>query len=322
VAGLRLITTLIVACGVLWLPGCGSDSAKKAPTNALGDNAITVGSFDFPESEVLANLYGQALRKGGYQVRLALNLGPRELVEPALARGLLELVPEYAGSAVQYLGKGAVGPSPNPAGNYQTLTRLLRREPLVALAFAPAQDANAVVVTNATAVRYHLRSISDLTPIAPRLMFAGPPECPDRPLCLKGLKRTYRVDPKRSFQPLETGKSLTRRALVDRLVDVGVLFSTDPSIAIDGCTQEPDPDPRRRRDLVALCDNLHLQPAENVTPLLHREVEKRWGPAVGAIINDVSRRLTQDELRGLNREVEHRSASAVARRWLSDQGIT
>ena len=286
-AGLRLITALVVACGVLWLPGCGSDSGKKAPTNALGDNAITVGSFDFPESEVLANLYGEALRKGGYRVRLAVNLGPRELVEPALARGLIELLPEYAGSAVQFLGKGAVGPSSSPAGNYQTLTRLLRREPLVALDAAPAQDANAVVVTNATAVRYHLRSISDLAPIAPRLTFAGPPQCPVRPLCLKGLKRIYGLEPKRPFRPLETGKPLTRQALVDGLVDVGVLFSTEPRIAIDGCTQEPDPDPGRRTELVALCDNLRLQPAENVTPVLHREVEKRWGPAVGAIINAV-----------------------------------
>ena len=125
--------------GCLAVAACGGDS-DEAPTPAvLGDDAITVASFDFAESELLAEIYGQALEAGGYHVERALRLGPRELVEPALVSGLIEFVPEYAGTALQFLGLGSVdiqrrgveAPTRRSSGRWKvpTWSRSSRRRP-------------------------------------------------------------------------------------------------------------------------------------------------------------------------------------------------
>ena len=256
-----VVSSAVAILAVTGLAACGSSSEPEPAGTALGDDSITIASFDFPESELLAELYGKALSGGGYDVESVHRAGPRELVEPALARGLVEVVPEYAGTAVEFLSLGAVDGSADPADNHGALERALAGRDLVALAPAGAEDRNTLVVTEETATRFGLRDVSDLLAAAPRLRFGGPPECPTRPLCLPGLEETYGLR-FREFLPLDSGGPLTVEALQADLVDVALLFTTDPAIG---------------PGLVALDDDRGLQPAENVTPIVHREVLRRWG---------------------------------------------
>jgi osmoprotectant transport system substrate-binding protein len=299
----------LVAIGVLAVAGaaaCGSSPAPEPVETALGDDAITIASFDFPESELLAEVYGQALEGAGYEVEQVHRAGPRELVDPALAQGIVELVPEYAGTAIEFLSLGAVEGSADPAVNSASLERVLADRDLVALGAALAEDRNTLVVREDTARRLGLDDVSDLAAASPQLRFGGPPECPTRPLCLPGLEETYglRFD---EFVPLDTGGPLTVDALQDGLVDVALLFTTDPVIG-DG--------------VVALTDDRTLQPAENVTPIVHREVLRRWGQGPADRLDEVSRLLTTDELRALNAEVASgRSPSDVAAAWLDREAL-
>jgi osmoprotectant transport system substrate-binding protein len=299
-------SSAVAILAVTGLAACGSSSEPEPAETALGDDSITIASFDFPESELLAELYGTALSGGGYDVESVHRAGPRELVEPALARGLVEVVPEYAGTAVEFLSLGAVDGSADPTDNHDALERALAGRDLVALAPAGAEDRNTLVVTEETAARLGLRDVSDLVAAAPRLRFGGPPECPTRPLCLPGLEETYGLR-FREFVPLDSGGPLTVEALQADLVDVVLLFTTDPAIG---------------SGLVSLDDDRGLQPAENVTPIVHREVLRRWGPGPADRIDRVSERLTTDVLRDLNAEVAGgRRPADVAGAWLEREGL-
>lgn len=299
-------SSAVAILAVAGLAACGSSSEPEPAGTALGDDSITVASFDFPESELLAELYGKALSGGGYDVESVHRAGPRELVEPALARGLVEVVPEYAGTAVEFLSLGAVDGSADPAANHDALERALAGRDLAALAPAGAEDRNTLVVTEGTATRFGLRKVSDLVAVAPRVRFGGPPECPTRPLCLPGLEETYGLR-FREFLPLDSGGPLTVEALQADLVDVALLFTTDPAIG---------------PGLVALDDDRGLQPAENVTPIVHREVLRRWGRGPADRIDRVSERLTTEVLRDLNAEVAGgRRPADVAGAWLEREGL-
>jgi osmoprotectant transport system substrate-binding protein len=271
--------------------------------------AITVGSFDFPESVLLAQIYGQALAASKFPVRILPNLGPRELVDPALMNGLLQLVPEYAGSALEFVSLGRLSPAADVQVANRTLARSLAGRGLLAAQPAAAQNSNAIVVTAATAARYGLRSITDLATVAPRLVFGGPPECPERAFCLQGLQRVYGLHFK-SFLPLDTGGPLTLQALRAGDIGAGLLFTTDPEISV--------------QHLVILTDDRALQPAENVTPVLRRDVVARYGTGVITLLNGISAWLTTNSLRDLDAQVEldGRRPAAVAAAWLRAHGLT
>jgi osmoprotectant transport system substrate-binding protein len=286
--------------------GCGSPRAD-GPAGALGDDAVTVASFDFPESELLADVYGQALQAAGFGVRYERRLGPREFVQPALARGLVELVPEYAGSALQFTSLGEHPPTDDLTATMAALDPVLDDRRLVALSPAPAENTNAVVVRRSLAARYTLDEISDLETVAPRLTFGGPPGCAERPFCLAGLESAYGLDFS-GFLPLDVGGPLTHQALDGGHVDVALLFTTDPRITAD--------------DLVVLADDRGLQPAENVTPVVRREVVERWGDPLVDAVDAVSSRLTTDALRSLNARVARGEPGAqVADDWLRAEGL-
>ena len=288
----------------LALTACGG---PPAPTvTRPSPSAIIVGSFNFPESEILAEIYGQALRQAGYPVRILPNLGTRELVEPALAQGFVTMVPEYVGSALDFVSLGATAPSPDPAITRRALASALASWGAEPLSAAPAQDANAIVVTRDTAQKYGLRTISDLAPIASHLIFGGPPECPQRPFCLKGLEDRYGLTFAR-FQPLDAGGPLTVQELEAGQIDVALLFTTDPHL----------------RNLVVLRDDRRLQPAENVIPIVRRQVLARYGPQLTVLVDRVSSRITTSELQALVGRVvlSGQTAAAVAARWLAGQGL-
>jgi osmoprotectant transport system substrate-binding protein len=298
----------LVAVALLIPLGVSSAGASdRAARERLRDKVVTVGSFDFAESRLLAEVYSQALEAGDVRVHRAFGLGPREFVAPALAEGLVEFVPEYAGTALRFLSLGTATPGVDVTQTHAALVRTLEGRHATALAPAPAQDANAFFVTSATAARYDLHTLSDLEAVAPQLTFGGPPECASRPLCLIGLRKVYglRFD---EIVKLDAGGPTTRQALRNREVDVALLFTTDPTIGDEG--------------FVELRDDRALQPAENVTPILRSEVVDELGSAVVDPVNEVSRRLTTDVLRALNRQVAHGDApSVVARRWLISQGL-
>lgn len=285
------------------LAGCGrSGSTGRAPANA-----IVVASFNFPESELLAQIYGQALQGAGFPVSWEIGIGPRELVEPAMERGLVGLVPEYGGSALAFV-TGAGAPTPDTAQTHELLAAALAPRGLTVLDPAPAEDENAIVVTRATAERLHLSTISDLAPAASGLTFGGPPECVTRPLCLPGLKERYGITFAR-FVAVDPSRPLAGEALATGEVDVALLFTTDQEIAA--------------RDLVILQDDRGLQPADNVTPIVRTDVLQRFGAGVADVLNAVSAQLTTSELAGLNLAVgsQGRTAAQAAHDWLARNGL-
>ena len=269
---------------------------------------ITVGSFDFAESGLLAEIYGQALAVHGFRVRIMPELGNRELVDPALMNGLIQVVPEYAGSALEFVSLGRLSATSSAEGTNTALAASVDDAGLVVGRPAPAQDTNAIVVTAATAARYGLRSVADLARVAPRLVFGGPPECPGRPYCLPGLEHTYGIHFKR-FIPLDAAGPLTLQALEAGNINVALLFSTNPSI--------------RTQHLVVLADDRGLQPAENITPLIRRDVVVRYGRGLVAVLNKVSAHLDTGSLRAMDAlmQLGGQAPRRVAATWLRMHGL-
>ncbi|MGZ6544966.1 MAG: ABC transporter substrate-binding protein [Actinomycetota bacterium] len=297
------VATAVLVCLPLALSGCGRESGPPV-TNVLDDNTVTIGSFNFSESEVLAEIYAQVLEDRGFRVNRQFDVGPRELLIPALQRGLVELVPEYAGSLLGFFGGAA---SSDPATTHERLALALAPRGLTALSAAPAEDTNAFAVPARVADGLHVRSLSDLRSYAPGLTFGGPTECQDRPLCLKGLEDVYGLHFK-EFVPLDTGGPLTVQALNDGTIDVGLLFSSDPTLRAGG--------------LIDLRDDRSLQPAENVTPVISQATLERFGSKLADPLNAVSALLRTADLRELNGAVASgRPVAEVARDWLQANGF-
>jgi osmoprotectant transport system substrate-binding protein len=305
-------TVAHVACLALAVVCCACARASGPADHAEGVGqhgaVITVGSFDFPESVLLADIYAGALTAQGFLVRVLRDLGARELVDPALMSGLVQVVPEYSGSALEFVSLGRQSATSDVTATGRALAGWVAGRGLVAGRPSAAQDANVIVVTAATAARYGLRSVADLARVAPRLAFGGPPECPQRIYCLLGLKQVYGLR-FRVFIPLDAGGPLTLQALQAGDIGVALLFSTDPAITAD--------------HLVVLADDRGLQPAENVVPLVRLDVVARYGPRLLAVLNTVSARLTTGSLRVLDARAELRGQGPrlVAESWLRTQGL-
>ena len=267
-----------------------------------------VGSFDIPESVLLAHIYADALAAKGFPTEVLPNLGNRELVEPALMNGLIQLVPDYAGSALHFLSLGQLRATSDAAATHASLARSAEGRGLVAAQPASAQNANEIVVTAATVARHHLRSSDDLAGVAPDLVFGGPTECPQREYCLKGLERSYGLHFK-AFTPTDAGGPMTRHALVSGQIDVGLLFTTDPGIAA--------------QHLVVLADNRGLQPSENVTPLVSKETVTRYGQPLLDTLDAVSANLSTSTLRHLNslQQEVGQDPRTIAADWLQAQAL-
>ncbi len=293
--------TIAVTAIVALVGACGGGPASTGPPPVHG---IVVGSFDFAESELLAEIYAQALETEGYPVVRRFGVGPRELTLPALEQGLLDLVPEYAGSALSYLGGT---PTADRDETVDRLRAALEPRGLVALEPAPAGDTNVFVVTEATAARLGSTSLSGLVPHARQMTFGGPAECQERPLCLRGLEDVYGLR-FADFLPLDAGGPLTLQALAEGQVDIGLLFSTSGRLATGG--------------FVALDDDLHLQPAENVVPVMASDVEARFGRDVARILDAVSGSLTVKALQVMNAGLDRGlTPEGLALSWLAANGL-
>ena len=280
-------------------PARGSTPEPRRP--------IVVASFDFVESVVLARIYTDALRNAGIPVRLESSLGPRELVQPALRQGLVDVVPEYLGTALEANDPRAEADRHDAAAVHAQLATALEPWHLRVLTPADAQNQNAFVVTRRTANRLSLHSVSDLGRLSRGVVVGVPAECPDRPYCLIGLREVYGVRVRR-FVPLD-GQAQTLEALTQGVVDVAVMFTTD------GALGNPQ--------LVALDDDHALQPVENVAPIVSARALGRYGTRLAGTLDAVDGRLTTATLRVLNWRVVFggNRPSAEARGWLERQGL-
>ena len=302
----RLGVGLLVVC--LLAAGCERGTPAPPPQDPRRP-AIRLASFDFPESETLGQVYGQALRQHGYPVEQVVQLGAREVVAPALEQGKVDMVPEYLGSALTFLNDNdrARVATADPSLTHARLEQAFAPRGVSVLAYAPAQDRNGFAVNGDLARRHALQTISDLAPLAPQLSIGGPPECPVRPLCLEGLQDVYKLEFAR-FKPMPT-REVTAAELDSGEIDVGMLDTTNPHLI--------------GNDLVLLEDDRRLQPAENVVPVIRREVVDVYGPALVSLVDSVSAQLTTTELTRLNLQVlQGRPAAEVASAWLRAHTIT
>lgn len=299
---------------VLWLLvfvllGAGCDRAPAPPPPEDPRRPlIQLASFDFPESEILGELYGQALRQHGFPVEEVVQLGAREVVGPALEQGKVDMVLEYLGSALNFLNDRDRVATSDPALTHARLEQAFAPRGVSVLGYAPAQDRNGFVVSGDLARRHNLQTVSDLAPLAPQLSFGGPPECPQRPLCLKGLQDHYELRFAR-FEAMPS-RAVTAAALDTGEIDVGMIDTTDPNLVKPGA------------DLVQLEDDRRLQPAENVVPVVRRDLLDVYGPPLVRLCNSVSAQLTTADLTRLNLQVaDGQPAAEAASGWLRAHSI-
>ena len=287
---------LVATLAVMLATGCGRGDESTADSDEAG---VRVASFDFAESELLAELYAQALESESVPVTRLGQVGPREIVAPAMELGHIDVVAEYLGTALQYAG--STEPNPESRSAFEDLNTRLASKDLVALALSSAEDKNTVVVTAEVADAGRLETISDLRSVADGWRFGGPAECPDRPLCLVGLEDVYGL----RFAEFVPQRSLafTAEALRRGEIDAGLMFTSAAEL------EAPD--------LVELTDDLQLQPAENIVPVVRTEIVQQWGSSITDPLAAVSAALTTDELRALNvRVAKGDPVPEVASEWL------
>jgi osmoprotectant transport system substrate-binding protein len=307
----KLLGTMAVA--VLLVAACSNNKTTAGSTTASATPGsgptIAIGSANFTESIILGSIYAQALKAKGYKVAEHSNIGARDVYFRALEAGSINLFPEYTGSTLNFLTKQTNSSKPDPKQNYDLLVSELKKVKLTALAMSDAQDQDGVVTNKETADKYNLKRVSDLKPVGSQLVFGGPPECPTRISCLKGLEQVYGIHFK-SFKPLDVGGPITVRALKANGVQVADLFTTDASIAVNG--------------FVVLEQDKPIVGAENVVPIVRDEVVAAYGPKLIDLVNSITRKLTTAGLTQLNKRVgiDKEDAKTVAADWLKTNGFT
>jgi osmoprotectant transport system substrate-binding protein len=308
------LVLLLTACSS---GGDGESASSEAAAGGASDAApaedepaeiergeVSVGSTDFTEQQIVAEMYALVLEDTGYTVDRRYQLGSREVVFPALEGGELDITAEYVGTLLEFLNGGAGEATSDTQETLDLLTEQLP-DGLVMLEPSEAQDKNALALTQETADELGATTVSDLEEHAADLVLGGPPECPQRPLCLPGYEDTYGLD-FASFSPLDAGGSLTTEALNNGDIDVGLVFSTQGAIAAN--------------EWVVLEDDEGLQPAENITPAVREEI---LNGEVEELLNSVSAVLTTEKVIELNRrvDIDGEPVEEVAQSFLEAEGV-
>jgi osmoprotectant transport system substrate-binding protein len=291
------LALLVAACG-------GGDDPLQGGNQPSDSSKVIVGSTNFPEQLILAQMYAAVLEKAGVDVTTRLNLGNREVVFPALEKGEIQLLPEYNGSVLSFLDPNATAVTSEEVNT--ALAPLLQAKNLVALQQSPAEDKDGWAVTKETATKYNLKTLGDLKPVASQLVVGGPPELKTRPAGLPGLKRVYGIPDFKEFKPLDAGGPLTISALKKGDIDVGRVFTTQGVIAAEGW--------------VLLEETKPLEPSQNVVPIGRTDA---MTDQVKNALNALSAKITTEELTKLNAQVDvdKKDPESVARDWLTQQGL-
>jgi osmoprotectant transport system substrate-binding protein len=265
---------------------------------------VVVGSANFPESELLAEVYAIALQDKGVKATTKLNIGDREVYYPQVVKGAITIFPEYNGALLS----GEVDPTSTAKTTAAVDAALTAKLPssLEILNPAPAQDSDALTVTAATAAKYHLKSIADLKPYASTWVLGAPSEFTTRPDGIAGLKANYGLTFK-SFDPLDESGPLTLAALSDGKVQVADVFTTTPQIITD--------------HLVSLADPKANFAAQNVIPLVYKADSSA---TITSTLNTVSAALTTPALLQMDNAVitDKQNYSTVATAFLKTIGIS
>jgi osmoprotectant transport system substrate-binding protein len=297
-AAVMLVALVVSACGSSNPLGGGS---------ASGDlKSIIVGSADFPESKILAEIYAQALEANGFTVARQLGIGSRETYIPALQDHSIDLIPEYTGNLLKYFDPKAAVTSPPDVE--LALFRALPGD-LSMLTPSPAADVDTVAVTAATAQKWNLKTIGDLAPHSAEVKFGAPSEFLNRAEGLPGLKANYGLDvSEQNFVAISDGGGpATVRALVDGTVTAADIFSTSPAIP--------------QNNLVVLADPKNNFPAANVVPVVSSQKKSN---DLKRVLDAVSAKLTTEALIELNTSVSGNAGidpDEAARKWLADNSL-
>ena len=295
----RAGATVLVAV-FLALTACTAASPASV-TPSSSPSTIRFASFDFQENQILAELYAEAARRRGLPVSVQHGIGTREVVSPALQQGVVDVVIDYLGTALDFVRPGATKELHTDAEMQASLTRTMGGRGVDVLHAARAEDQNGFAVTTSFAARHRVDRLSALRPLAPGLVFGGPAECPGRPFCLPGLKSVYGLD----FGHVRsmTSRAATVEALVSGEIDVGMLETTDARLS--------------EAPILLLLDDKSLQPPENVVPLVRLSVVRHWGSRLTQAFDELSARLTTADLVQLNRmvEVDGRTPAEAAAAW-------
>jgi osmoprotectant transport system substrate-binding protein len=305
------VATAVVAALTMTACGGSSDPLTNTPGPQPGGTSgpvakpdkIVIGSANFPESALLAEIYAAGLAKQGITIEKKLNIGNRETYYPGLLDGSIDLIPEYTGVLLQHINKQATETQPDEV--YEALKKVLPRE-LTVLDKSSAEDKDAIVVTKETADRLSLKSIEDLKPHASQMIFGGPPELPRRADGFPGFKKHYDIEFK-EFKALDAGGPLTVNALKTGAVQAADIFTTDPAITVN--------------NFVVLEDPKSNFAAQNVIPVINAS---KASDEVKQVLNAISAKLTTEILIELNGKLaapDKPDASKVATDWLASAGI-
>ncbi|MFJ9665340.1 ABC transporter substrate-binding protein [Streptomyces sp. NPDC101219] len=300
-------TAVALTAAAALLAGCSSGDTSDNPL--AGEKAeagtVVVGSNNFAESTLLADIYGEALRAKGIKVTYKHNIGSRETTYGLMKNGSITVLPEYNGSLLAYLDPEAEQKS---AQDVNTAVKAKLDKSLTLLESSPAEDKDSVALNARTAKKYGLTAsstLADLKEAAPDLVIGGSPEFQTRRQGLKGLKDVYGLEFK-SFKALDAGGPLTQEALTRDTVQAADIFTTDPTIV--------------KEKFVVLKDPENLFGFANVTPLVNKEGLSQEG--VDAL-NAVSAALDTEALLDLDAQVqlEKKDPLDVAKAWLKSAGL-
>ncbi|MBT2878725.1 ABC transporter substrate-binding protein [Streptomyces albidoflavus] len=302
-----LLLTLLAACA-----GGPSLEDQGQVTAPPGDSSrLTVGSAGFTESDLLAQMYALLLRRAGYETEL-ITVANRELYEPALESGRVDVVPEYAATFADWLNAKENGPDAEPVGSpdlattMKALRRLSAPRGLTVLDPGKAVDQNAFAVTREFAAEHSLRTLSDLGASGLPVRLAAGDECVSRPYCRPGLEKTYGIDVT-AVDPKGVGTTQAKRAVQSGQDQMVLTTTTDATLDAFG--------------LVLLEDDKKLQNADAVVPVVNRA--RAGSERVARALDALAPVLTTADLAGLNRQVDswRRLPEDVARAYLEEKGL-
>jgi glycine betaine/choline ABC-type transport system substrate-binding protein len=285
----------------------GKSSAQVIQSNPANKKVtVTIGSKNFTEEFILGNIYAQALKAAGYNVKTQLNLGSEQIALKALKSGQIDAYPEYTGTALTSFFNVKTADIPtDPTKAYDQTKADFTKQGITALPPTPFTDSNAVAVTPATAKKLSLKNISDLSAKAGTLTLAGTPECRQREDCLLGLQQTYGLKFK-SFTPVDP--SLRHEVLQKGQADASIVFTTDGQI--------------KTNKEVLLGDDKNIFPPYNITLLVNDKVLQNAGPDFAKTVALVQKGMTTPVMQELNSRVDldKQKPAAVATEYLKESG--